>query len=176
METPETLNPAPTNRFLATPTPPDTIRAPVVVELESVVFAWVVTPVLLNWVANNVCPVTVVIPAKVETPETFRVWDVKFVADVTPNVEIPETLSAVPTRLLDKVIVAIPAAPVVPVTPKPVAKVNWVILPDVPTILLLESLMTNPVTAPAEAEGTQDKPEPVELKIEPAVPTLLLES
>ena len=45
-------------------------------------------------------------PAKVERPDTLSCWVVKFVADVIPNVEIPEILNAVPTRLLAIVIVA----------------------------------------------------------------------
>ena len=35
---------------------------------------------------------TVKIP-KVVTPETLSCWDVKFVAEVIPNVEIPETFN-----------------------------------------------------------------------------------
>ena len=56
---------------------------------------------------------------KVPTPATY-----KLVAVINPTVAIPEILNADPTILLDKVIVAIPAAPVVPVTENPVPKVN----------------------------------------------------
>ncbi len=71
--------------------------------------------------------VTAVPTLKVEAvaiPETLSCCDVKFVVLVTPRVLIPEILKALPTRLLDKVIVAIPAAPVAPVTESPVLKVN----------------------------------------------------
>ena len=52
----------------------------------------VTTPVKLAWVPNKDV-VWVVIPAKVERPETFNCRAVKFVADVMPRVETPETLS-----------------------------------------------------------------------------------
>ena len=71
------------------------------------------------------------------------------------KVETPVILNEVPTILLDNVIVAIPAAPVVPVTESPVPKVNCVTLPEVPTRLLLESLTVIPLTAPEGAAATQ---------------------
>ena len=82
--TPLALKLAPTNKFLAMPTPPETIRAPVDVELESVVLLNVETPVNLelpitsNADAGFVVPIPILedgirtLELNVETPVTFN--------------------------------------------------------------------------------------------------------
>jgi hypothetical protein len=65
-----------------------------------VIPANVETPETLNCLVNNVSPVTVVIPANVETPETLNclVNNVSPVTVVIPaNVESPSTFNAPPT-------------------------------------------------------------------------------
>ena len=53
-----------------------------------------------------------------------------------PKVEIPEILNAVPTKLSDIVMVAMPLAPVVAVALIfPPTKFNVVMLPEVPTLV-----------------------------------------
>ena len=47
------------------------------------------TPETLSCFENNVAPVTVVIPAKVERPEILTCCDVRLVVEVTPKVLTP---------------------------------------------------------------------------------------
>jgi hypothetical protein len=44
----------------------------------------------------------------VEIPETLSCWDVKFVADVTPNVVIPETFNCVTDAIPPITLMAVP--------------------------------------------------------------------
>jgi len=61
----------------------------------------VTTPETFNCLANNVGPVTVVMPAKVETPETLRL-----VAPMVPTVilGVPERPVAFPVRAPENVV------------------------------------------------------------------------
>jgi len=102
----------------------------------------VTTPETFNCLANNVVPVTVVIPAKVETPVTFRLVNVE-----VPVVSIPAILLLPPVAVIDTV--AIPEEKVA-VTPAP----TKLIVPAVPMVVP-SSLITIPVpeaTTPVSAE------------------------
>ena len=90
------------------------------------------------------------------------------------NVEIPEILNAVPTRL--SAIVIVEPAPDAVATTLPPTKFREVILDAVPTVVP-SSLIVMPVIGVIPLPGeTQERPDPVEERMDPAVPTLLLES
>src|SRR5438876_135212 len=57
----DTCNPAPIHKLFEIPTPPDTCKAPVEIELESVIFVVTIVPDVVN-------P-----PVKVDEPATFNV-------------------------------------------------------------------------------------------------------
>jgi len=133
----------------------------------------VTTPEAFSCLTNNVGPVTVVIPAKVETPVTFRLVNVE-----VPDVSIPATLLLPPEAL----IVSPPAVTLLNVIFVPAVKrissvvesdpvnLRLTLLPSATAACVYVVFVSVPVTVtiPAETADT-DRLDPK--LIVPAVPT-----
>jgi len=97
------LNAPPTLNCFATYTPPLTINAPVVEEVESVVLVKVVTPLTDKVLLKVVAPVTDKVPPKVVLPPTFKAPPIP-TPPVTTNAPVVVAVESVVSWMLTKLV------------------------------------------------------------------------